>query len=175
MIFSDLCSAEHRHFGKKYRSSGALVNEVAVGGRCEAQPSPPCPAPSTLTPENLYDIAGDGLRMMVDARREQSRPLRERDIIEASWRLLPLLDIHPSVWFEGQSALGDHGLALCLLLVDAGRDHSTYPVRNPGGFMREMVRRAKAGRLGVDASITALRRRRTGVNFAGNSFRKMAH
>lgn len=129
----------------------------------EAAPSPPCPAPRTLTPETLYDIAGDGLRMMLDARREQSRPLRDRDIIEAAWQLLPMLDIHPSVWFEGQSTLGDHGLALCLLLVDAGRDHPIYPVRNPGGLMREIIRRAKAGRLDVDASIAALQKRRNGV------------
>lgn len=97
----------------------------------KSSPSPPCPAPPILTPETLYDIAGDGLRMMLDTRREQSRPLRERDIVEAAWQLLPMLDIHPSVWFEGQSTLGDHGLALCLLLVDAGRDNPRYPVRNP--------------------------------------------
>ncbi len=131
--------------------------------KSEGPPSPPCPASPTLTPETLYDIAGDGLRMLLDARREQSRPLRDRDIIEAAWQLLPMLDIHPSVWFEGQSTLGDHGLALCLLLVDAGRDHPIYPVRNPGGLMREIIRRAKAGRLDVDASIAALQKRRNGV------------
>jgi replication initiation protein RepC len=132
----------------------------------KSSPSPPCPAPPTLTPETLYDIAGDGLRMMLDTRREQSRPLRERDIIEAASRLLPMLDIHPSVWFEGQSTLGDHGLALCLLLVDAGRDHPTYPVRNPGGLMREMIRRAKTGRLDINAGLVALKRRRTDVFLA---------
>ncbi|GAW35543.1 hypothetical protein RA2_02606 [Roseovarius sp. A-2] len=125
----------------------------------KSSPSPPCPASPTLSPEGLYNIAGDGLRLMLEARRDQNRPLRERDIIEAAWQLLPMLDIHPSVWFEGQSALGDHGLALCLILVDAGRDHPTYPVRNPGGLMREMVRRAKAGRLDINAGIVALRRR----------------
>jgi replication initiation protein RepC len=132
----------------------------------EAPPSLPCPVPPTLTPETLYDIAGDGLRMMLDARREQSRPLRDRDIIEAAWQLLPMLDIHPSVWFEGQSTLDDHGLALCLLLVDAGRDHPKYPVRNSGGFMREMVRRANAQRLDINAGLAALKRRRTDVSLA---------
>mgnify|MGYP003571099825 FL=1 len=128
----------------------------------EAPPSPPCTAPPTLTAENLYDIAGDGLRMMLDARRQQNRPLRERDIIEAAWQLLPMLDIHPSAWFEGQSTLGDHGLVLCLLLVDAGRDHPSNPVRNPGGLMREMVRRAKVGTFDMNSSLAALRRRRSG-------------
>tara|TARA_Y100001933_G_scaffold262877_1_gene322287 strand:+ start:1035 stop:1352 length:318 start_codon:yes stop_codon:yes gene_type:complete len=98
--------------------------------------------------------------MMLDAGRIQNRPLRERDIIEAAWRLLPMLDFHPSAWFEGQSTLGDRGVALCLLLVDAGRDHPTYPVPNPGGLMQEMIRRAKARRLDISASITALLRRR---------------
>jgi len=130
----------------------------------KAQSSPPCTAPPTLTAANLYDIAGDGLRMMLDARRQQNRPLRERDIIEAAWRLLPMLDIHPSAWFEGQNALGDHELALCLLLVDAGRDHPSNPVRNPGGLMREMVRRAKVGTFDMNSSLAALRRRRSGVN-----------
>ncbi|MGC9420681.1 MAG: replication initiation protein RepC, partial [Rhodovulum sp.] len=127
----------------------------------EAPPSPPCPTSPTLTPETLYNIAGDGLRMLLDARWEQSRPLRDRDIIEAAWQLLPMLDIHPSVWFEGQSTLGDHGLALCLLLVDAGRDHPTYPVRNPGGLMREMIRRASIGKFNIQGSLVSLARRRS--------------
>jgi len=136
----------------------ARCEEVADS---EGPPSPPCPAPRTLTPETLYDIAGDGLRMMLDARREQSRPLRDRDIIEAAWGLLPMLDIHPSVWFEGQETLGDHGLALCLLLVDAGRDHPTNPVCNPGGLMREMIRRANVGKFNIKGSLLALARRRS--------------
>ncbi len=127
----------------------------------DAQPSLPCPAPPNLTAENLYEIAGDDLRMMLDVSREQARPLRERDIIEAAWRILPILDIHPSVWFEGQSTLGDHGVALCLLLVDAGRDHPTYPVRNPGGLLREIIRRAKAGRFNIQGSLVSLARRRS--------------
>jgi replication initiation protein RepC len=98
--------------------------------------------------------------MMLDAGRDRNRPLRDRDIVEAAWRLLPMLDIHLSVWFEGQSTLGDHGLALCLLLVDAGRDHPTYPVRNPGGLMREMVRRAKVGTLSIGGSLVSLTKRR---------------
>jgi len=35
-------------------------------------------------PENLYDIAGDGLRMMLDTCRQHNRPLRDRDIVEAA-------------------------------------------------------------------------------------------
>lgn len=127
-------------------------------------PSPiSCPAPPSLTPENLYRIAGDGLRMMIDASRDQNRPLKEHDIIEAAWALLPMLDIHASVWHDGQSTLADHGLAFCLLLVDAQRDHPSYPVRNPGGLMRELIRRAKAGRLDFDASLAALQKRRNRV------------
>ena len=158
-----------RPFTQNTKEGSQNVEELSAvdnSARCDeftesdVLPSPHCPASPILTPENLYGIAGDGLRMMLDARQQKNAPLRERDIIEAAWRLLPMLDIHPSVWFEGQSTLGDHGLALCLLLVDAGRDHPTYPVRNPGGLMREMIRRSKAGRLEISASIAALRRRR---------------
>lgn len=133
--------------------NSARCEEVAES---ELPSLPDRPVSPTLTPENLYDVAGDGLRMMLDAGRDRNRPLRDRDIIEAAWRLLPMLDIHPSVWFEGQSTLGDHGLALCLLLVDAGRDHPTYPVRNPGGLMREMIRRAKVGTLNIGGSLVSL-------------------
>ncbi len=143
--------------------NSARCEEVAES---ELPSLPDRPASPSLTLENLYAIAGDGLSMMLDARRDQSRPLRDRDIIEAAWGLLPMLDIHPSVWFEGQSTLGDQGLALCLLLVDAGRDHPTNPVRNPGGFMREMIRRASVGTLDINASLAALRRRRTDVSLA---------
>lgn len=138
--------------------NSARCEEVAES---ELPSLPDRPVSPTLTPENLYAIAGDGLRMMLDARHQKNGPLRERDIIEAAWRLLPMLDIHPSVWFEGQSTLGDHGLALCLLLVDAGRDHPTYPVRNPGGLMREMIRRASIGKLNIQGSLVSLARRRS--------------
>jgi replication initiation protein RepC len=138
----------------------ARCEEVAES---ESPSIPHCPASPSTTPENLYAIAGDGLRMMLDARQQKNGPLRERDFIEAAWRLLPLLDIHSSVWQEGQSTLGDHGLALCLLLVDAQRDHPRYPVRNPGGLLRELIRLAKAGRLDFDASLAALHKRRIRV------------
>ena len=128
-----------------------------------AQHEAPPSAPATLMPEHLHSIAGDGLRMMLDAGGDQNRPIRERDIVEAAWALLPMLDIHPSVWHEGQSTLGDHGLALCLLLVDAQRDHPRYPVRNPGGLMRELIRLAKAGKLDLGASLAALQKRRKRV------------
>jgi len=143
--------------------NSARCEEVAES---ELPSLPHRPASPTLTPENLYAIAGDGLRMMLDARQQKNGPLRERDIIEAAWRLLPVLDIHPSVWFEGQSTLGDHGSALCLLLVDAGRDHPTYPVRNPGGLMREMIPRAKAKRLDINAGLVVLKQRRADVLLA---------
>jgi replication initiation protein RepC len=142
------------------------LSAVDNSARCKEIPesevlsSPPCPASPILTPDNLYNLAGDGLRMMLDARRQENRPLRDRDIIEAAWGLLPMLDIHPSVWLEGQSTLGDRGLALCLLLVDAGRDHPTYPVRNPGGLMRDMIRRARVGTLNIGGSLVSLTKRR---------------
>jgi len=78
-------------------------------------------------------------------------------------QLLSMLDIHSSVWFEGLSTLGDHGLALCLFLVDAGRDHPKYRLRNPGGLMREMIRRANVGTLNMSASLATLRKRRVGA------------
>jgi replication initiation protein RepC len=91
------------------------LSSVDNSARCEefakreGPSSPPCPASPILTPENLYDVAGDGLRMMFDAGRDRNRPLRDRDIIEAAWRLLPMLDIHPSVWFEGRAPLATTG------------------------------------------------------------------
>lgn len=95
-----------------------------------------------VTPENLYDQAGDDLRMVIDAHRVPGRSLRERDIIEAAQRLMPMLAIHPSVWREGQATIGDHATALFVLQADAGRTHATAPVRNPGGWARAMIRRA---------------------------------
>src|SRR6056297_871935 len=105
----------------------------------KAQRSPSCSASSTLTPENFYSIAGDGLRMMLDARRDQGLPLRQRDIIEAASALLPMLDIHPSVWFEGLSTLGDHGFppvdpADCQALARGGNPAAGgQPLLHSGG------------------------------------------
>ena len=93
-------------------------------------------------------------------------PQRERH--HRSRMGLSMLDIHSSVWFEGLSTLGDHGLALCLFLVDAGQDHPKYRLRNPGGSMREMIRRANAGTLNMSASLATLRKRRGGAVSRGS-------
>jgi replication initiation protein RepC len=56
--------------------------------------------------------------------------------------------------------MGDHGAALCVLLIDANRNHPTSPVHNPGGALRAMTKRQKNLKLNLVGSLIGLARRR---------------
>ena len=85
--------------------------------------------------------------------------MNEGDFIEAAYRILPDLGIHKSAWGEACAEIGRLGAAICVLIIDQKQDVPESRVRNPGGYLRAMSRRAKAGELNLHGSIFGLLKR----------------
>jgi len=103
-----------------------------------------------LTPQRLLELAGGDMRSHITYRQGQKPQVRELDVIEAAHDMLPFLGINYSAWAEAAQLMGQEGAALCVLIVDANRDHPSAPVKNPG----------KAGKLNIVGSLIGLSRRR---------------
>jgi replication initiation protein RepC len=114
-----------------------------------------------LTPRALRSIASEELRLYLDAE-AQGREPRMRDFTLAAIRRLPELGVNPSAWEEAAEAMGDEAATLAVLIIDANRDHPTAPVRKPGGLLRAMTRRQRAGELNLLGSLIGLMERRRG-------------
>lgn len=113
-----------------------------------------------MNPNRLYELAGPEMRSRIEYRRGERYEVRELDLIEAAHDMLPYLGINYSAWSEAAQLMGNEGAALCVLLLDANRDHPTYPVKNPGGALRGMIKRFRAGKLNPVGSLLGLSRRR---------------
>lgn len=129
--------------------------------KCEAATEArKCTFLERLTPERLYALAGPDMRDAIDRHRGDRAHVRELDLIEAAHDLLPLLGINFSAWAEAAQAMGPEGAALSVLILDANRTSPVAPVINPGGALRAMTRRYRAGRLNLTGSLIGLARRR---------------
>jgi replication initiation protein RepC len=87
----------------------------------------------------------------------------ERDeyaFIEAAAARIGPLGINISAWAAACDRMGRARAAICVLLLDANRDHPTSPVMNPGGALRGMIKAHNRGKLNVIGSLIGLHRRR---------------
>lgn len=87
------------------------------------------------------------------------RPLEWSDLVEAASSLLPELGIHRSAWREACRVLGRSGAAICIMIIDQKVQLEPGSIRNPGGYLRELVARAKKGELNLHRSVFGLLRR----------------
>ncbi|MCX8500267.1 MAG: replication initiation protein RepC [Alphaproteobacteria bacterium] len=113
----------------------------------------------TFGPRTLYHMAGDGMRMYVDAYRRGDDPMTEHDLIQAALRLAPALGIHESAVSEAIEAMGDLATALSIMVIEANLAHPTKPIHSPGGALRAFSRLARAGRLNLMGSLIGLKQR----------------
>lgn len=94
------------------------------------------------------------------------RPRSEVDLVAAGRLLRSTLGAHATVWREAEEALGPvaAAAAVCLVLQlyenDAARGMSQR-IRNPGGYLRSVVRMIKDGRMNLRAELLALIRKRS--------------
>jgi replication initiation protein RepC len=120
-----------------------------------------------ISPDRFYRLSSADMKLRLDIERLRSGTLRALDIVVAAIMSLPDLRIHPSAWDAAAEAMGDWNAALCVIITDANRTHPATPVRNPGGHLRAMTRRFRAGDLHLTGSLIGLaERRRCGQQFA---------
>ena len=80
--------------------------------------------------------------------------------VEAANARIAPLGINITAWAAACDRMGRVPAALCVMLLDANRDHPTAPVMNPGGALRGMIKAHNRGKLNLIGSLIGLHRRR---------------
>ncbi len=114
-----------------------------------------------------YGMGHISWKMMVNSCSERFKdhiPLHNRalswaDLVEAANALLPTLGINRTAWWDACDVLGREGAAICIMIIDQKAQDPENPVRNPGGYLRKMVARAKTGDLNLQGSVFGLLKR----------------
>ncbi|KKJ75212.1 hypothetical protein WH95_19525 [Kiloniella litopenaei] len=88
------------------------------------------------------------------------RPLEPSDIVDAAGAMCHELGINRHAWVEAITVMGRLSAAACVLIADKNQYHPDNPVRNPGGFLRGMVDKARKGELKIHRSIFGILERR---------------
>ena len=112
-----------------------------------------------LGPVRLYQLAGEGFRMYLDARGKPDR-LTFHDFICAAQDVMRDRGINRSVWREARQVMSEDDAMICALITDARCSDPRAAVWNPGGFMRGMVRAAQRGELHLIGSLIGLSEQR---------------
>jgi replication initiation protein RepC len=110
--------------------------------RDERQEKAPSPVPVRLLAEtcpDFVDYARQGLRTA-------------RDVTDTATIVRPLLGVSPSAWDDACAAMGIGPASVTLALI-LQRGNA---IRNPGGYLRTLARRASAGQFSVWPMLMAL-------------------
>ena len=103
-----------------------------------------------MTWKQVLNAASDRFRAHIPV---HNRPLDWKDLVDAAHGLLPELGINKSAWNEACTVMGTTGAALCVLITDHAALREKDRVRNPGGYLRSMTRKAQRGELHLHRSI----------------------
>lgn len=96
------------------------------------------------------------------------------EIARAAEDLCPLLGIAARLWREATALMGRRAAAVCVALIDLrARPDAADPIRNPGGYFRACLERARRDELHLHASLFA-RLRHSGAQLASASSRHTA-
>lgn len=113
-----------------------------------------------LGPRRLYELAGEDFRLGLEMAGKPPGRLTPLDFVAAAIHLLPPLGISGAAWRDAAETMGDFRAALCVLVTDANRDHPLTPIRRPGGHLRALTQRHRAGQLNLVGSLIGLAERR---------------
>ena len=135
----------------------------AEDGEDDTAQTPPTSLPPTLarrlTPRTLRAMACEELRLYIDHLDPHEGPPTLRDVEHAALMRRRDLGIAPEAWDEAETSLGWLDALVALIVVDRNRTHPTIPVRNPGGLLRTLARRRRAGTLDLAASVMGVWKR----------------
>lgn len=152
---SDTSSHPDISFQKSVAESTEQDIQDRDGGKSGDDASPSVKYPDVT----LKQILNAASNRFLDKMPIEPRPMNERDFVEAAFRLLPDLGIHRSAWGEACDSLGRLAAAICIVIIDQKMNLPENQIRNPGGYLRAMVKRAKSGELNLHASIFGLLKR----------------
>jgi replication initiation protein RepC len=76
-----------------------------------------------------------------------------RDLLAAADLVRSMLGVSPSAWAEARQALGDKTAAIVMAAIL----EKAETIRSAGGYLRELTRKARAGRFSIKPMLNALR------------------
>ncbi len=104
------------------------------------------------------------VRMIVNASSSRFRdrlimpghPPGWNDVVDAAFDLLLDLKINQTAWWEASKVMGVNSAAVCVMIIDQKAQDPSTGLRNPGGYLRAMTKRAKEGELNLHGSVFGL-------------------
>lgn len=164
MTISEKCNA---YVDKRSAGSPALSNYSAPGPDGPVDCKEKELEAETLALQGLFSgqygldhavsLASEDFKFEMQVR-SGDRP--EYAFVEAANARVAPLGINITAWAAACDRMGRVRAALCVLLLDANRDHPTAPVMNPGGALRGMIKAHNRGKLNLIGSLIGLHRRR---------------
>ncbi len=128
-------------------------NDGGGGGACKSD------FLARLGPQRLYELAGDGFQMYLDARSERDQ-LTFHDFVCAAHHVMRDRGINQSAWIEAIEIMSEDEAMICVLVIDAKCSEPEFRIASPGGYMRAMVRARNADKLNLVGSLMGLSERR---------------
>jgi hypothetical protein len=141
---------QRRCHGKTSGRAGGADQQPDDSARDRQEKPPLASGLDHVTWKQVLNAASDRFRAHIPV---HNRPLDWKDLVDAAWALLPELGISKSAWVEACAVLGTTGAALCVLITDHAALREKDGVRNPGGYLRSMTRKAQRGELHLHRSI----------------------
>jgi len=112
-----------------------------------------------LNPHRLLALSSEEMRLYIRQHQGQRSAPTAMDFILAAIDRLPELGINRSAYAAALEQMGDMATALAILIIDRNRFHPETPIKNPGGVLRAMTARHKAGKLNLVGSLIGLTER----------------
>ena len=106
--------------------------------------------------DHAVSLASEDFKFEMQVRRSD-RP--DYAFVEAANARVAPLGINITAWAAACDRMGRVPAALCVMLLDANRDHPTAPVMHPGGALRGMIKAHNRGKLNLIGSLIGLHRR----------------
>ena len=119
-----------------------------------------CKFSEKLTPKRLYDLCAFDMRMHLDLALKGRGTILHHDFVNAAYDCALAMGVNHSAWVDAIETMGEFPAALCIILIDANRDHPVSPIRSPGGTLRAMTRKHSAGELNIFGGLIGLSQRK---------------
>ncbi|MBD3849590.1 replication initiation protein RepC [Bosea sp. SSUT16] len=133
-------------------ATGAFLNPAAANAvlSIEAEPDH-----RTVRPDNVpLRVVLEACPDIIDYARDQIRSYR--DLLSTAAIVRPMLGISPSAWEEAGTTMGETQAAI----VVAAILQRGVAIKNPGGYLRNLTRRAAAGQFSMWPMLMAMSARR---------------
>lgn len=161
---SDTRSPEDTGFRGSVIRPPVIIGKAGAYVRAEEPPIPEASEKlANISWKQVLNAASDRFQLYLHrGYGNRPRPINWSDVIDAAYTVRAELGISKSAWVEACNVLGQGGAAICIMVIDQKAQDEKAPIRNPGGYLRGMVKKAKEGKLNLHGSVFGLLKRGEG-------------